>query len=170
MYEWTGRSTSRTSRQERKGNWISSKLSLILTGAQTKKLSTLRYGEEPYGSATSTTLQTLDPVHHKGTRLALGAFAICKTENILTHRKTAIRILTNETHPTRHYFINKTTQDEYASKPKTLKPFIRVTQYFVNLDIYVRKIEKTLSYRRPTVERKPIFRTKKRSRTKKVNF
>jgi hypothetical protein len=28
-------------------------------------------------------LQTLDPVHHKGFRLALGIFAICKMENAL---------------------------------------------------------------------------------------
>jgi hypothetical protein len=62
--------------------------------------------------------------------------------------KTAIRILTNETHPTIYYFINKNKHDEYASKPKTPKPIsIRVTQRFANLDIDVRKIEKTSSYR-----------------------
>jgi CTP synthase (UTP-ammonia lyase) len=42
--------------------------------------------------------------------------------------KIAIRFITNEIHPTRHYFINKNTHDEYASEPKTPKPiFVRVT-------------------------------------------
>jgi hypothetical protein len=88
-----------------------------------------------------------DPLHHKGIRLALEAFTICKTENIIlseariptfpaTAANTALRILTNEIHPTRHhYFINKNTHDEH-------------TEHFGNLDKDVRKIEKTPSYRR----------------------
>jgi hypothetical protein len=39
--------------------------------------STLRYGDAAYGSASPTTLKTLDPVHHKGVRLALETFAVC---------------------------------------------------------------------------------------------
>jgi hypothetical protein len=38
---------------------------------------------QAYGSTTCKTLKTLDPIHHKGMRLALEAFTICKTENIL---------------------------------------------------------------------------------------
>jgi hypothetical protein len=43
-------------------------------------LSTLRYGEEAYGSASCAFLRQLDAVHHKGVRLALGTF---RTENLL---------------------------------------------------------------------------------------
>jgi hypothetical protein len=63
----------------------------------------------------------------------------------INNAKTAIRILTNNTHPTRHYFNTKNTHDEYASKTNTQKPvFIRATEHFGNLDIDVRKIEKHL--------------------------
>jgi hypothetical protein len=43
-------------------------------------LPTLRYGNAAYGSASPTTPKTLDPVHHKEVRLALGTFAVCRTE------------------------------------------------------------------------------------------
>jgi hypothetical protein len=46
-------------------------------------LSTLRYGETVYGSASKSALRTIEPVHHKGVKIALGVFAICKTENAL---------------------------------------------------------------------------------------
>jgi hypothetical protein len=92
----------------------------------------------------------LDPLYHKGIRLALEAFAICKTENILcwvriqtfprdintAAKITALRILTNEAHPTRHNFINKNTHDEH-------------TEHFGNLDKDVQKIEKTPSTNDP---------------------
>jgi hypothetical protein len=35
----------------------------------------LKYGDAAYGSASPTTLKTLDPVHHKGVRLAYETFA-----------------------------------------------------------------------------------------------
>jgi hypothetical protein len=41
----------------------------------------LRYGETVYGSASTSALRTIKPVHHKGVKIALGVFAICKTEN-----------------------------------------------------------------------------------------
>jgi hypothetical protein len=46
-------------------------------------LPTLQYEEEAYGSASCAVLRQLDAVHHKGVRLALGTFAICRTENRL---------------------------------------------------------------------------------------
>jgi hypothetical protein len=46
-------------------------------------LSTLKYGETAYGSASRTGLRKLDPIHQIGVRLALGTFAMCKTENVL---------------------------------------------------------------------------------------
>jgi hypothetical protein len=45
-------------------------------------LSTLRYGETAYGPASKEVLRKLDPIHHRGVRLALGTFAVCKTLNV----------------------------------------------------------------------------------------
>jgi Fic family protein len=78
-------------------------------------LSTLRYGDEAYGSVSCAVLRQLDAIHHKGVRLALGTFVICRTENLLCEAglakldeirelnstKSAIKILTNTNHPVR---------------------------------------------------------------------
>jgi Fic family protein len=83
-------------------------------------LSTLIYVEEAYGTASCAVLRQLDAVHHKGVRLALGTFVICRTENLLCEAglakldeirklkstKSAIRILTSTDHPIRPYFTN----------------------------------------------------------------
>jgi hypothetical protein len=46
-------------------------------------LSTLRYGESIYGTATKPALKTLEPIHNKDVSLALGIFVISKMENAL---------------------------------------------------------------------------------------
>jgi hypothetical protein len=46
-------------------------------------LSGLEYGNAAYGSASSAQLKRLEPVHNKGLRIALGAFCVCRTENIM---------------------------------------------------------------------------------------
>jgi hypothetical protein len=46
-------------------------------------LSVLEYGSAAYGSASNTYLKRLEPVHNKGLRIALGAFCVCRTENIM---------------------------------------------------------------------------------------
>jgi hypothetical protein len=46
-------------------------------------LSTLRYGKTVYGLASKAVLRQLDPIHHRGVRVALGTFAVCKTEKVL---------------------------------------------------------------------------------------
>jgi hypothetical protein len=46
-------------------------------------LSTLRYGEEAYGSASKAVLKKLELIHNRGIRLALGiyaVYAVCRTE------------------------------------------------------------------------------------------
>jgi hypothetical protein len=91
-------------------------------------LSTLRYGEEAYGSASCAVLRQLDENHHKGVRLALSTFAICRTENLLCEAglakldeirklnstKSAIRIVTDTGHPIIPYFMSPNKLDEYA--------------------------------------------------------
>jgi hypothetical protein len=44
-------------------------------------LSTLRYGEKVYGSASKPVLKKLEPTHNRGIRLTLGVFAVCHNEN-----------------------------------------------------------------------------------------
>jgi hypothetical protein len=65
-------------------------------------LSTLRYRELIYGTATKPALKTLEPIHNKGVKLALGVFAICKTENALCEAGfptlTEMRELNTNTH------------------------------------------------------------------------
>jgi hypothetical protein len=66
----------------------------------------LTYEYAAYGSASPTTLKTLDPVHHKEVGLALRTFAVCRTENCLIEAKIrekdtariAIRVITNISH------------------------------------------------------------------------
>jgi hypothetical protein len=87
-------------------------------------LSTLRYGEEAYGTASCAVLRQLDAVQHKGVRLALGTFVICRTENLakldeiwkLNSTKLAFRIVSNADH------INPNKLDEYAMRPRTTTP------------------------------------------------
>jgi hypothetical protein len=91
-------------------------------------LSTLRYGEEAYGSASCLVLRQLDAIHHEGVTLALGTFVICRTKKILCEAglakldeikklnstKSAIQILTNTDHPIRPYFTDKNKLDEFS--------------------------------------------------------
>jgi hypothetical protein len=123
-------------------------------------LSTLRYGEEAYGSASCAVLRQLDAVHHKGVRLALGTFVICRSENILckaglakldeirklNSTKSGIRILTNTDHPIKSYFTNPNKLDEYAMRPRNPEPlFIRTAE----TQIDIRRIEMSPRYNRP---------------------
>jgi hypothetical protein len=125
-------------------------------------LLTLRYGEEAYGSASCEVL--LDAVRHKGVRLALGTFVICRTENLLcasgltkldeikklNSTKSAIGILTNTDHPIRPYFANPNKLAEYAMRPRNPQPlFIRTVEYLGETQIDIRRIEMSPRYNRP---------------------
>jgi hypothetical protein len=90
-------------------------------------LSTLRYGEEAYGSASQAIPKKLEPTHNRGLKLAFGLFVIRRTENILCEAnlptlaemrklnnvKTTIRIITPQN--IRTPWIN-TTNDQYDFK------------------------------------------------------
>jgi hypothetical protein len=79
-------------------------------------LSTLRYGESIYGTSTKPALKPLELIHNKGVKLALGVFAISKTEYALCEAGfptlaemrelnttiVATRILMKERIPIRH--------------------------------------------------------------------
>jgi hypothetical protein len=95
-------------------------------------LSTLSYGEETYGSASSV-LKKLEPTHNRGIRLALEVFAVCLTENALCEAGvstlvgmrnlnttiTAIRVISNPNHPIRPYCLIPTKLD-YDKQPQNL--------------------------------------------------
>jgi hypothetical protein len=64
--------------------------------------------------------------------------------------RIAIRVITNEIHPIRSYFMNNKIHDEYATNPRTIKPlFIGAIEYLGQLQIDVRRIETTPFYLRP---------------------
>jgi hypothetical protein len=81
-------------------------------------LGTLRYGEEAYGSATEAVLKKLQPTHIRGIRLALRAFVVSRTENVLceagmttlaemrklSNTKATIRVVTSKEHPKRPFY------------------------------------------------------------------
>jgi hypothetical protein len=55
----------------------------LLTIHQMIIVSTLIYGKTAYGSASKAVLRKQDSIYHRGVRLVLGTFAVCKTENVL---------------------------------------------------------------------------------------
>jgi hypothetical protein len=81
-------------------------------------LGILRYGEEAYGSATEAVLKKLELTHYSGIRLALVAFAVRRTENVLFEagltKLTEKRKISNTT--TRPKLMNM------HQRPKTPKP------------------------------------------------
>jgi hypothetical protein len=89
-------------------------------------------------------VRQLNAVHHKGVRLTLGTFVICRTKNILyeaglakldeigklNSTKSASLILTNTDYPNRPYITNPNKLDEYAMRPRNPQPlFISTTKH-----------------------------------------
>jgi hypothetical protein len=126
-------------------------------------LSTLRYGEEAYGSASKKLkkLKKLKPTHNRGRRLALGVFSVCRTENALCEAEvstltdmrnlnttiTTIRFISNPNNPIRPYFLNPTKLDEYALRTAASKPLcVRAMEHLGKLQIDTRKIERSPQY------------------------
>jgi hypothetical protein len=109
------------------------------------------------------TKPALEPIHNKGVKLALGVFAICRTENALCEAGfptlsemrelnttiVATRVLMNEWHPIRHLFTNCRIQDEYAKRKGTPSPiFMKTSDKFGELGVDTRKVETAPSYNR----------------------
>jgi hypothetical protein len=65
--------------------------------------------------------------------------------------RIVIKVITNESHPIKSYFMNNKIHDEYATKPRTI---IRAIEYLGQLQIDVRRIETTSYYLRPSRGRK----------------
>jgi hypothetical protein len=91
----------------------------------------LWYGEEAYGLVSKAVLKKLEPTHSRRIKLALGVFAVSRTENEagvstladmrdLRTTITAIRLISNPNHLIRPYCLNPTKLDEYALQPQNL--------------------------------------------------
>jgi hypothetical protein len=119
-------------------------------------LSTLRYGETAYGSATKMAMRTWDPVHHKWFRLAHGAFAIWKTlrgrstdtfrNERIEFGKCGIKIITNVSHLIRHFFCDTKIHDDYILQTNTPTTIFTRTIRKYNNNIDTRKIKTTLTH------------------------
>jgi hypothetical protein len=85
-------------------------------------------------SVAHNTKNSLEPVHHKKVRLVLGTFAVCRTENVLHEAgifplaeireqdtaRIAKRVITNESHPKRSYFMISKIHDKYEKSNQYL--------------------------------------------------
>jgi ribonuclease HI len=127
-------------------------------------LATLRYGEIAYSSACKTTLEKLDPVHHKGVRLALGTFCVSNNLNVLceagiptleTMRDTkvmmkAVRIAANITHPL-SIRMRVSLFDKFYDKPSRMPKPLDVRAKLLLAEIGLRPVDtqKNVTQHRP---------------------
>jgi hypothetical protein len=56
---------------------------MLLRVHESMVLLALEYSSATYRSASNAQLKRLEPVHNKGLRIELGAFCVCKTENVM---------------------------------------------------------------------------------------
>jgi hypothetical protein len=94
-------------------------------------LSAVEFGSAAYGSARKTQLKKLDSSHNKRLRIALGAFCINRTQNLLIEAEEstlqqrreiktanmALKITTKLEHPINRYLKNKKAYDKYELRP-----------------------------------------------------
>jgi hypothetical protein len=119
-------------------------------------LSALEYGSAAYRSASNAQLKRLEPVHNKGLRIVLGAFCVCRTENIMCEsgfeslaerrkRKiiiTEIHVAENSSHPVNRWFKEKEAYEDYALKPKLSRPFfVRALEACSSLEVNLDMVE-----------------------------
>jgi hypothetical protein len=95
-------------------------------------------------------LKQLEPTHNRVKRMALGVFAVCRTENALCESGvstlpdmrnlnttiTAIRFIINQNHPIRPFCLNPTKLDKNALRPavERLPQYFRPPWTWTNID------------------------------------
>ena len=122
--------------------------------------SKLDYGSIVYGSARKSYLAMLDPIHHQGLRLALGAFRTSPTASLCveadepslnTRREKlslqyAIRIAENNWNPAHDVTFQPKYIDLYESKPNFIKSFgVRTLPVLESANINFKNIDKTFT-------------------------
>ena len=122
--------------------------------------SKLDYGSIVYGSARKSYLAMLDPIHHQGLRLALGAFRTSRTASLYveadelslnTRREKlslqyAIRIAENNSNPAHDVTFQPKYTDLYESKPNFIKSFgVRILPVLESANNNFNNIDKTFT-------------------------
>ena len=122
--------------------------------------SKLDYGSIVYGSARKSYLAMLDPIHHQGLRLALGAFRTSPTASLYveadepslnTRREKlslqyAIRIAENSSNPAHDVTFQPKYTELYESKPNFIKSFgVRTLPVLESANINFKNIDKTFT-------------------------
>jgi hypothetical protein len=123
-------------------------------------LSALVYGSAAYELASNAQLKRLQPVHNKGLRIAVGAFCVWITENIMCEslaerrkRKiinTAIHVAENSSHPVNRWYKEDETYEDYALKPKLSRPFfVRALEACSSLEVDLDTMESARQLEHP---------------------
>jgi hypothetical protein len=124
------RATRKLNLLKRVSSWGSDQKTLLRIH-QMIVLSTLRYGEQPYGTASCAVLRQLNEVQYKGVRLALGTLVICRTENLLCEAGLAklneIRKFTAQNRRFRYTQI-QTIRSDHISRTRTNWTSMRCSQ------------------------------------------
>ena len=122
--------------------------------------SKLDYGSIVYGSARKSYLAMLDPIHHQGLRLALGAFRTSPTASLYveadepslnTRREKlslqyAIRIAENNSNPAYDVTFQPKYTELYESKPNFIKSFgVRTLPVLESANINFKNIDKSFT-------------------------
>ena len=112
--------------------------------------SKLDYGSIIYGSARKSYLEMLDPIHHQGLRLALGAFRTSPSESLLAEANEpslynrrlklsmqyALKLKSNPLNPTYETVFEPQYKTLFENKPNMIPSFgIRISPEFENLNL-----------------------------------
>jgi hypothetical protein len=137
---------------------------MLLRVHEMMALSALEYGSAAYGSASNAQLKRLEPIHNKGLRIALGAFCVCRTENIMCEsgleslaerrkRKiinTGIHVAENSSHPVKGWFKEKEAYEDYALKSKLSRQFfVRALEACSSLEVDLDMVESARQLEHP---------------------
>ena len=112
--------------------------------------SKLDYGSIIYGSARKSYLEMLDPIHHQGLRLALGAFRTSPSESLLAEANEpslynrrlklsmqyALKLKSNPLNPTYETVFEPQCKTLFENKPNMIPSFgIRISSELENLNL-----------------------------------
>ena len=112
--------------------------------------SKLDYGSIIYGSARKSYLEMLDPIHHQGLRLALGAFRTSPSESLLAEANEpslynrrlklsmqyALKLKSNPSNPTYETVFEPQYKILFENKPNMIPSFgIRISSEFENMNL-----------------------------------
>jgi hypothetical protein len=127
-------------------------------------LSAMEFESAAYGLAWKTQLKKLDSTHNNGLRIALGAFCINRTQNLLIEAGEAtlqqsreikianmvVEKMVKPEHPINRYLRNKKMYDQYGKRSSLTFPFlVRAKEACFQLKVDLRDVDQMaqLKYR-----------------------